>query len=168
MDAGMICYGRIFTLGDRRESVYIEVLERIQIPIDEVTGITYQEEYYLGGTSTDTFTFSFRERKLTFERKGSDEREFKAELKYDHAAWRNVMRKFRKCNFLVWDDAYSQAGCAGMAWELTIRRGRKKPLIKRGDSAFPEEWDIFGELLSEVLHLRRTTARGTFGFTDGK
>lgn len=74
-----------------------------------------------------------------------------------HDVWpgeksRQWLEKLEQIHFENWQDKYWINACDGEQWELCYRLGGQQERIVFGSNAFPDDWDRFIGLISEIVH----------------
>ena len=163
---GFYHVGRITSLDENARKIIINIAERENLPIDNITSITLREFSDLLQWETTT-TLYFRQKKFIHRDKSRCGTSV-VELQFSDKYWKTyAYPELQSCNFLSWQEDMDDAAESNtVTWELTLRCKGGKVLTTCGGYPFPIEWERMQGFFRECLNLDCIKGNGRFYIED--
>lgn len=173
LDRGFTFVGEIVEIDAASRKIVIRISRREIQPLDGVRSITLRE--FGGSPEKPDWEYrteiDLRQRKFRRNILRPDGKTAFFELKFFDEAWTGfVVPCLRVCNFFAWEeDQYNEKPDDTFRWELQIRRGSGKSIVKfSGGKPLPVDWHRFQYCIRECLDQNTIKGDGRFKVSSVK
>lgn len=161
IDSGIAYAAWISSVDREKQQVFIDIYRHIQFSLDDVTGIRFIQNGYMGPQFF--FDLSLCRGKLVCKKRDSwgAPEEQQIELAFTHDCLEKHLACLQKCNLPGWRRVYhNYSSGESLFWELEIRRRNSSRICITGCNDYPEEWEAFMEFINGCLDLNKTKGDG--------